>query len=124
MKTQVRKGVFETNSSSVHTVCLCDQSDYDKWKDGNLMYDVCREELVPPYNEEYLKWKEQKLPSLQNFYDHHGEEEFDIDIEDYRFLTWEEFYLRFGSDYETFKETKKINKKTTVVAFGYFGNDY
>ena len=31
MKRQVRCGVFETNSSSVHSLCMCMESDYEKW---------------------------------------------------------------------------------------------
>ena len=32
MKTQIRKGTFETNSSSVHSLVMCNKSDYDKWE--------------------------------------------------------------------------------------------
>lgn len=34
MKRQIIRGVFETNSSSCHSLTMCTQSDYDKWKDG------------------------------------------------------------------------------------------
>ena len=33
-KIQVRKGLFETNSSSVHSLVLCSESEYEKWKNG------------------------------------------------------------------------------------------
>ena len=36
MKTQIRKGTFETNSSSVHSLVMCNKSDYDKWEKGEL----------------------------------------------------------------------------------------
>ena len=38
MKQQIRKGVFETNSSSVHCMTMCSRSTYDDWKDGKLIY--------------------------------------------------------------------------------------
>lgn len=28
---QVRQGVFETNSSSTHTLTICSKDDFDKW---------------------------------------------------------------------------------------------
>lgn len=28
---QVRQGVFETNSSSTHTLTICSKDDYDSW---------------------------------------------------------------------------------------------
>jgi hypothetical protein len=28
---QVRQGVFETNSSSTHTLTICSKNDFDKW---------------------------------------------------------------------------------------------
>ena len=36
MKRQIRRGTFETNSSSVHSLTMCTQSDYDRWKMENL----------------------------------------------------------------------------------------
>ena len=38
MKVSVRQGVFETNSSSVHTLTMCSDSEYNKWKNGELLY--------------------------------------------------------------------------------------
>ena len=32
MKVSVRQGVFETNSSSVHTLTMCSDSEYKKWE--------------------------------------------------------------------------------------------
>ena len=38
MKIQVRRGVFETNSSSVHSLVMCSDDDYNKWKKCELLY--------------------------------------------------------------------------------------
>lgn len=32
----IREGVFETNSSSTHSITMCMKSDYEKWQDGLL----------------------------------------------------------------------------------------
>ena len=34
----IRNGVFETNSSSTHSITMCMKSDYEKWKNGELYY--------------------------------------------------------------------------------------
>lgn len=34
----LRTGVFETNSSSTHSITMCTQDEYDRWKDGELYY--------------------------------------------------------------------------------------
>ena len=36
---QVRRGVFETNSSSTHSITICTEDEYEKFKRGELMYD-------------------------------------------------------------------------------------
>ena len=40
---QIRRGVFETNSSSTHSLTVCTEDEYNKWKRGELLYD-CYEE--------------------------------------------------------------------------------
>ena len=34
---QVRTGVFETNSSSTHSLTICLLSDFKKWKNGEVL---------------------------------------------------------------------------------------
>ena len=36
MKKQIRRGTFETNSSSTHAIVMCMESDYDRWQECNL----------------------------------------------------------------------------------------
>ena len=51
MKIQVRRGVFETNSSSVHTITICTEDEYQKWREGDYIYNRWDRTLVP-YTEE------------------------------------------------------------------------
>ena len=46
MKTQIRRSIFETNSSSTHSITMVSGSEYDKWKNGELLYDIDNETLV------------------------------------------------------------------------------
>lgn len=32
MKEVIRRGIFETNSSSVHSITMCSDDEYNKWK--------------------------------------------------------------------------------------------
>lgn len=44
---QVRCGVFETNSNSTHSIVICTQEEYEKFKQDELMYDCFDGKLVP-----------------------------------------------------------------------------
>ena len=33
---QIRQGVFETNSSSTHSITIAPESDFNKWKNGDV----------------------------------------------------------------------------------------
>ena len=46
MKRQIRRGVFETNSSSVHSITMCSEDEYDKWIKGELIYDKYEGKLI------------------------------------------------------------------------------
>ena len=37
MKRQIRIGVFETNSSSTHSLTMCSRDDYEKWEKGEIL---------------------------------------------------------------------------------------
>ena len=57
MKKQIRRGVFETNSSSVHSLTMCSSDEYEKWEIGELLYwededkFVSREEAIKELQE-------------------------------------------------------------------------
>ena len=46
MKKQIRRGVFETNSSSVHSLTMCSFDEFDKWVRGEVMFDTYNHKLV------------------------------------------------------------------------------
>ena len=43
---QIRKNVFETNSSSTQTLAICTEDEYKDWKDGKLLFNKWRETFV------------------------------------------------------------------------------
>lgn len=45
MKTQIRFGTFETNSSSTHSLVILSEDEYKKYEDGEIMFDRDGEEV-------------------------------------------------------------------------------
>ena len=92
MKLQVRTGLFETNSSSTHSLTMCMKEDWEAFKNGDKIYD---------------KWDE-KLIDLDNI-----DED---DEEDGRYVTYEDIdddeYLEYFED----KFTTPSGE--TIIAFG------
>lgn len=46
MKIQYRISAFETNSSSTHSLTMCNLTDYSKWKVGDILYHIPTREFV------------------------------------------------------------------------------
>ena len=97
MKIQVRRGVFETNSSSVHTLCICSSDDYNKWENGKLFYDLYNDALVVDSDK----------------------------IQGNDYMTYDEFFDYLSdSGYEEYIENYTSKSGDNIVAFGYYGHDW
>ena len=92
MKRQIRFGVFETNSSSVHSLTIVSKEEYEKFKNDELR----------------MSWKSKLIDS--------SDPEFDGDDT----MTYESY----GEDYEWFESEYTTKSGETVVAFGYYGENY
>lgn len=101
MKRQIRRGVFETNSSSVHSITMCMKSEYDRWVAGELVWNRWLGELVEITPEIKANMEKEYSPYIKY-------EQFD----DYYYMEYETFY----KEYETSNSEK-------VVAFGYYGEN-
>ena len=56
---KVRRGVFETNSSSTHSLTMCSKEDFEKWEAGKLLFKQYEQKFVP-FNGRYFKNKIQE----------------------------------------------------------------
>lgn len=101
MKRQIRRAVFETNSSSVHSLTMCMKADYDRWIAGELVLDEWRREFV-----EITPEIEAQMESRYS-----------------RYLTYEKFHDWSYIDYEHFENTFTTANNEEIVAFGYYGHD-
>lgn len=117
MKKQIRRGVFETNSSSVHSLTMCSSEEYQKWENGEVLFWKwddkfgTREDII-----EALKC--QSWLADVNWDD---EEEVNNVFSDEGICTCEEFFE--NEWFETFKQRHTTPNGDEVVAFGYYGHD-
>jgi len=91
---QVRHSVFETNSSSTHSIVICTKEQYKLFEENEMMYD-CYDEKLVPYSELLLK------------------------TEPYRYQRETDF----GSDMEYYCHPFTTPSGDEMVAFGEYGYD-
>mgnify|MGYP004565480399 FL=1 len=146
---QVRQGVFETNSSSTHTLTICSKDDFDKWKHGDVFWldndwgklqtnksFVTPEELAElteKYNEkeqkridagdEYAKVLDiDKVLNERRDYDSYYDSYWDTERSALEAYTMDDWYQR-NRDLETYERTFTSPSGDEMVAFGAFGYD-
>lgn len=102
----VRRGVFETNSSSVHTLTICTVEEYKKWMNGDVYF----------YEEH---WRDDPIwvPA--------DEMPEDITPEEYEEAGYRTYDDYFEDEYlETYEEEYTTPNGDTIVVFGKYGNSY
>mgnify|MGYP007030224251 FL=1 len=146
---QVRQGVFETNSSSTHTLTICSKEDYEDWERGdkfwldndwgklqtNKSFVTPEElaELTEKYNEkeqkridagdEYAKVLDiDKVLNECRDYDSWKDSYWDTERSALEAYTMDDWYQRNG-DLETYERTFTSPSGDEMVAFGAFGYD-
>ena len=125
----IRQGCFETNSSSTHSITMCMESDYEKWKNGEMYWHRWNDELVSKeeVEKEMAKLREEFIADNPDFDENNEEwkEELEQYInEDKTYYTYEEFNDYDYIEYETFVDTFETPQGEKVVSFGYYGSDY
>ncbi|MBQ8298415.1 MAG: hypothetical protein IJX99_00830 [Clostridia bacterium] len=124
----IRRGTFETNSSSTHSITICTEDEYTKWEKGELYFDRWSDKFIT--KEEY----DEKIAELkESFEDQHrdcvwADEEDKQDAlkewlnEDKQYYSYEEYWDEI--EHETYEERYTTPKGEKIIAFGYYGNDY
>lgn len=123
MKRQIRRGVFETNSSSTHAITMCSGEEYDKWCSGNLLFWVgkkkfgTKEDIIEELKE-LTRWDNSLMYPDVNWDD----DSVVADIFDSEEIQSSDEF--FDDEYlETFEEKYHTPNGEEVVAFGKFGYD-
>ena len=103
MKIQIRSKVWETNSSSVHTLVMCNDDTYNAWKRGEYVFDSCKDCLV--------KITDENRQEIEND---------NIEGPNKEYFTYNTFMNHFP-DYEVYNKTYTSDHGDLVHAFGYYG---
>lgn len=135
---QIRNGVFETNSSSTHSLTMCTEEEFDKWKKGELLFDSWNDCFVEnrTISEQEKEGAKQHYNDLKGLYWKDWEQLSEQEIE-----TWYNKYLQVShrdcnyDGTQTYKEWSEdynlsnfIQHYTSpsgdkIVCFGKFGYD-
>lgn len=99
---QIRRNLFETNSSSTHSITMCTKSDYEKWEKGELVYDMDHKKLIPA----------SEVKEVENDEDDEDKTLFKSPKEFYEWIENNLYYETYESEFND------------VVAFGFYGQDY
>lgn len=123
MKRQIRRGVFETNSSSTHSITMCSGEEYDRWCSGKLLFWVGKEKFGTKEDiieelKELTRWDNSLIYPDVNWDD----DSVVADIFDREEIQSSDEF--FDDEYlETFEEKYHTSHGEEVVAFGKFGYD-
>ena len=111
---QVRKNVFETNSSSTHSLVMAVKSDFDKWEKGEVYY--C-EWAWSDLKDKFESGKFYPVEEVDAYYEAKGEER-DIDC----FVTYEDFCENEYLEVSEYSYTTPGGETVCAVAkYGYDG---
>lgn len=133
MKRQVRRGVFETNSSSTHSLTMCLKSDYDRWESGEVLLFTGSgwsypEDNKPQKNHFYTKEeaiafeKVSKYPPDEDL-DWNDEDRVMDMLHDNEWFDSDYYWNDYCSEYETFEDNLTTPSGDKVITFGYYGYD-
>lgn len=123
MKRQIRRGVFETNSSSVHSITMCSQDEYSKWERGEVLFwkdqdkfrtkeDIISELKTKKWYSGELMYPDTDWNDEDSVYNIFSDEEIQTEKQ-----FWD------NNDYETFSDTYVAKSGEVIKAFGYYGHD-
>lgn len=128
---QIRRNVFETNSSSVHSITMCLEDIYDKWvNDEVYFYDSTYK--LPEGRDQFFTWDdmlefmrnelkvdEEDIKALIEAKEN-DDSEFTSILHDSDFYTADS-YENYNDDCESYAEVFTTPLGERVVAFGYAG---
>lgn len=121
----IRLGMFETNSSSTHTMVIMSESEFDKWEKGEI--------LKYKWNDTFVSKEESE--NIINQLKQDCAKKYNVDENEISYLIYEneEYEEKIPLTYEEFNDWKDlecdINYYTTnsgekLVILCWFGNEY
>lgn len=105
---QIRMNVFETNSSSVHSLTIVSKEEYEKFAKGEMII----------FDDELMEMETALKKAQESKW--YAEMSYDELIEERVFKTLDDLG---GEYYETFTQHYTTKNGDEIVAFGYYGHD-
>lgn len=112
----IRIGVFETNSSSTHSITICSKDEFDAWKNGELIFAEYEEKFYT--KDEVLEKEKENLEKSE--VDISDEDELSEWLEDNEYKVNGNYENDYLESFEQHYTTKSGDK---IVAFGNYGRD-
>lgn len=104
---QIRRNVFETNSSSTHSITICTEDEYEMWKRGKVYWS--------PYSEAFVSKEDVEEGFNESRY---------YDFNDYLYNKCLYTFDRYNAiEMETYEEHYQTKSGDKIIAFGYYGYD-
>ena len=131
---QIRHGVFETNSSSTHSITMCTKAEYDAWISGEAYYTEDPWMLADKYSGKDFLTKDEVIDAIVNAKHNYGctytreeletmsEDEFEETIEEYEVCSYREYWDRYNY-LNGYHSTYTTPAGEEIVAFGRYGYD-
>lgn len=124
---QIRRGVFETNSSSTHSITIAPESDFNKWKNGDVyLNDGWWSSSEDPNKDKTFLTKDEAI-NLLGSYEYYkrnedlndmNDEELNEVFGDWDIYTFENYWDDYLEDYETHYTTEHGDD---IIVFGQYG---
>ena len=119
---KIRQGVFETNSSSTHSLILCSKEEYEKLEQEELFIDVWDNSLITleEAKNRYVADAEKYNLDCPDIYKTSEEEAIDL-LNEYDVARTLDNYC--SNYFERFEKEYTTPNGESIVAFGYYGFD-
>ncbi len=133
----IRRGVFETNSSSTHSLVICSDKIYNDWKNEKVVYDSYDEEFVEvkqPNDSDFRKaesmYMEDKSEYMKDWKDltpeqqlKYTKENVEEEADPYQYKTYKDYTDEMSDMEESFERTYETEHGDIVHILGYMGYD-
>ena len=134
-KIQIRQGVFETNSSSTHSITMCESSSFKKWKEGELYINLNKEgdeqflltDVAKKWNKDFILNNHDKITwfTKENYENYETDElgyVIDCSYADYCYISYNQWCTMFNC-YDIYSNDYETKSGDKITAFGYYGHD-
>ncbi len=63
----IRRSIFETNSSSTHSLTICAKEDYEAWKRGEMIFNKWKGTLISAKDVNYEESQDEDLCTFEEY---------------------------------------------------------